>query len=73
MHPEPLLPAAHADVSHCVVLQVPIDKEAYEAQKAADPEFYRSADSLLYGKAPELPKQNVDRMVAELADRCVCV
>ncbi len=50
-------------------LQVQVSKEEYEAAKAKDPEFYRTADSLQYGQAPELPKENVDRMVAELASK----
>ena len=34
--------------------------------KEADPEFYRSGDSMLYGVAPVVPEANVERMVAEL-------
>ncbi|KAL6762226.1 cyclophilin-like domain-containing protein [Haematococcus lacustris] len=49
--------------------KVPYSQEEYEAAKARDPEFYRGVDSLQYGKAPDLPKTNVDRMVQELADR----
>lgn len=44
--------------------------QAYEAQKAADPEFYRSADTLSYGRAAKDSDASIDRMVAELADRC---
>lgn len=46
--------------------KVPYTKEDYEAQKARDPEFYREADSLEYGRAPNIPADNMDRMVAEL-------
>ncbi|KAG2444869.1 hypothetical protein HXX76_001607 [Chlamydomonas incerta] len=43
--------------------------EDYEKAKAADPEFYRGADSLKYGQQPKLPAYNVDKMVAELQER----
>ncbi|KAG2448566.1 hypothetical protein HYH02_006457 [Chlamydomonas schloesseri] len=43
--------------------------EDYEKAKAADPEFYRGADSLKYGQQPKLPAANVDKMVAELQER----
>lgn len=43
-------------------------EEYIEAQKA-DPDFYRDGTSLQYGKAPELPEANIDRMVNELVDR----
>lgn len=36
--------------------------------QAADPEFYRAADSLLYGQGKP-SEAAVDRMVAELNDR----
>ena len=44
-------------------------QEAYEAAKAADPEFYRDGDSLLYGQAAQVPAEAVDRMAAELEER----
>ncbi|KAK1306104.1 hypothetical protein QJS10_CPA10g01295 [Acorus calamus] len=37
--------------------------------KEKDPEFYRDASSLQYGKAPKIPDENIDRMVKELEDR----
>lgn len=38
--------------------------------QASDPEFYRAADSLLYGSAGAKPSEAaVDRMVAELNER----
>eukprot|EP00798_Chlamydomonas_sp_ICE-L_P013268 gene13268-19110_t len=48
---------------------VPFNKAEYEAAKAKDPDFYRGADSLSYGKAADLPESNVDRMVNELVGR----
>ncbi|GFR39622.1 hypothetical protein Agub_g86 [Astrephomene gubernaculifera] len=48
---------------------VPYTQEDYEKAKAADPEFYRDADSMMYGQDPKLPAENVDKMVAELVDR----
>lgn len=45
------------------------DREEYEAARAADPEFYRTADSLLYGSTGKVPEANIDRMVAELNER----
>jgi pre-mRNA-splicing factor SYF2 len=41
----------------------------YAAAAAADPEFYRDANSLAYGTAPAVPPENVDRMVADLEAR----
>ena len=32
----------------------------------APDEFYRDANSLLVGSAPNLPKENIDKMVNEL-------
>ena len=48
---------------------IPVDMAAYEAAKAADPEFYRDADSLLHGHAPAVPQANIDRMAAEIEER----
>ncbi|KAK9811222.1 hypothetical protein WJX72_000229 [[Myrmecia] bisecta] len=48
---------------------VPYTQEEYEAMRSKDPEFYRTADSLKYGASPDIPPENVDRMVAELAER----
>ncbi|KAL4429581.1 hypothetical protein ABPG77_008630 [Micractinium sp. CCAP 211/92] len=45
------------------------DRAEYEAAKAADPEFYRTADSLKYGAHGKVPEANIDRMVAELNER----
>ena len=52
-----------ADWGPCLV-------QEYEAKKASDPEFYRSADSLLYGKDVKDSEDRIERMVAELNDQC---
>ncbi|GMH44063.1 hypothetical protein BSKO_11997 [Bryopsis sp. KO-2023] len=49
--------------------KVPYTLEDYEAEKQRNPDFYRDANSLEYGRAPNLPEQNVDRMVNELNER----
>lgn len=46
-----------------------IDLEEYNKLKEADPEFYREASSLQYGKAPKISEDKIDRMVKELKDR----
>lgn len=46
-----------------------VDMEAYKKAKEEDPEFYRDASSLQYGKAPKIPEENIDRMVKELQER----
>ncbi|KAG6544021.1 hypothetical protein Mapa_014544 [Marchantia paleacea] len=48
---------------------IPYGMEDYNKAKDADPDFYRDGSSLQYGKAPEVPEENVDRMVAELTSR----
>lgn len=45
---------------------IPYSKEDYERMRAENPDFYRDADSLLHGKSGVVPKENVDRMVADL-------
>ncbi|KAJ6809310.1 putative pre-mRNA-splicing factor syf2 [Iris pallida] len=45
------------------------DMEAYNKAKEADPEFYREASSLQYGKVAKIPEENIDRMVKELQDK----
>ncbi|KAK6916733.1 mRNA splicing factor SYF2 [Dillenia turbinata] len=45
------------------------DLEEYKQMKEADPEFYREASSLQYGKAPKVSEEKIDRMVKELRDR----
>ncbi|XP_061364730.1 uncharacterized protein LOC133308143 [Gastrolobium bilobum] len=49
--------------------KVDIDVEEYNRMKEADPEFYREASSLQYGKAPKISEDKIDRMVQELKDR----
>ncbi|KAG8074656.1 hypothetical protein GUJ93_ZPchr0006g41384 [Zizania palustris] len=46
-----------------------VDMEAYNRAKEADPEFYRDASSLQYGKVSKVPEGNIDRMVNELKER----
>ncbi|XP_039059679.1 pre-mRNA-splicing factor syf2-like isoform X1 [Hibiscus syriacus] len=48
---------------------IDIDLEEYNKMKEADPEFYREASSLQYGKAPKLSEDKIDKMVKELKDR----
>lgn len=46
-----------------------VDLEEYNKLKEQDPEFYREASSLQYGKAPKISEDKIDRMVKELKDR----
>ncbi|CAN0902753.1 Pre-mRNA-splicing factor syf2 [Linum grandiflorum] len=48
---------------------VNVDLEEYNKMKEADPEFYRDASSLQYGKAPKTSEDKIDRMVKELKAR----
>ncbi|EXC16564.1 hypothetical protein L484_008369 [Morus notabilis] len=48
---------------------VEVDLEEYNRMKEADPEFYREASSLQYGKAPKISEEKIDKMVKELKDR----
>lgn len=48
---------------------VNVDLEEYNKMKEEDPEFYREASSLQYGKAPKTSDEKIDRMVKELKDR----
>lgn len=41
----------------------------YEAQRDADADFYRTADSLAFGGEGKVSDIGVERMVAELTDR----
>lgn len=59
LHPTPPPPCAH-----CASAE-------YERQKAEDPEFYRTADSLVYGGSQKPGEEAVERMVKELVDRWV--
>ncbi|KAJ1436306.1 mRNA splicing factor SYF2 [Sesbania bispinosa] len=49
--------------------KIEVDVEEYNRMKEADPEFYREASSLQYGKAPKISEEKIDRMVQELKDR----
>jgi pre-mRNA-splicing factor SYF2 len=46
-----------------------VDVEEYNKMKEADPEFYREASSLQYGKAPKISDSKIEKMVKELKDR----
>ncbi|KAF6168785.1 hypothetical protein GIB67_012183 [Kingdonia uniflora] len=48
---------------------VECDLEEYNRLKEADPEFYRDASSLQYGKAPKVSEDKIEKMVKELRDR----
>ncbi|KAL5791213.1 hypothetical protein ACOSQ2_006101 [Xanthoceras sorbifolium] len=48
---------------------VDINLEEYNKMKETDPEFYREASSLQYGKAPKISEDKIDKMVKELKDR----
>ncbi|CAH8391851.1 unnamed protein product [Eruca vesicaria subsp. sativa] len=48
---------------------IQVDLEEYNKMRAADPEFYREASSLQYGKAPKTSKDKIDKMAKELHDR----
>ncbi|KAH7414907.1 hypothetical protein KP509_14G017200 [Ceratopteris richardii] len=48
---------------------IPYSMEDYMKAKESDPDFFRDGSSLQYGKAPDIPDANVDKMVAELEDR----
>ncbi|XP_057966455.1 uncharacterized protein LOC131156633 [Malania oleifera] len=48
---------------------IEVDLEEYNRMKEADPEFYREASSLQYGKAPKISEDKIDMMVKELKDR----
>lgn len=44
--------------------------QVYEERRLTDPDFYRDANSLAYGKDPGDPAAAIDRMVGELNDQC---
>ncbi|RAL40000.1 unnamed protein product [Cuscuta campestris] len=48
---------------------IEVDLEEYSKMKEADPEFYREASSLQYGKAPKVSDDKIERMVKELKDK----
>ncbi|KAL3694185.1 hypothetical protein R1sor_007836 [Riccia sorocarpa] len=50
---------------------IPYGMEDYNKAKEADPDFFRDGRSLQYGKTPDIPEENVDRMVEELNSRSV--
>ncbi|KAI3447927.1 hypothetical protein Pfo_004592 [Paulownia fortunei] len=48
---------------------IEVDHDEYNRMKEADPEFYREASSLQYGKAPKIQEEKIDKMVKELKER----
>lgn len=50
-------------------VQIPYDLEDYEAAKAADPEFYRAADSTGGTRDTPIDEANIRIMMAELKDK----
>uniref|UniRef100_A0A0C9QVF8 Pre-mRNA-splicing factor SYF2 n=1 Tax=Wollemia nobilis TaxID=56998 RepID=A0A0C9QVF8_9CONI len=48
---------------------IPFDMDDYLKAKETDPEFYRDGSSMQYGKAPNIPEENIEKMVKELEDR----
>lgn len=48
---------------------IDVDLEEYNKMKESDPEFYREASSLQYGKAPKISEEKIDKMVKELKDK----
>ncbi|CAA3030588.1 Hypothetical predicted protein [Olea europaea subsp. europaea] len=48
---------------------IDVDLEGYSKMKESDPEFYREASSLQYGKAPKISEEKIDKMVKELKDK----
>ncbi|KAH6777067.1 GCIP-interacting family protein [Perilla frutescens var. hirtella] len=48
---------------------VEVDLNEYNRLKEEDPEFYRGASSLQYGKTPNISEEKVDKMIKELKDR----
>lgn len=49
--------------------KIEVDLEEYNRMKEADPEFYREASSLQYGKAPKVGDDKIERMVKELKEK----
>ncbi|CAI9764326.1 unnamed protein product [Fraxinus pennsylvanica] len=48
---------------------IEVDLEEYSKMKESDPEFYREASSLQYGKSPKISEEKIDKMVKELKDK----
>lgn len=49
--------------------KVPYTLEDYAQEKLRNPDFYRDTNHLEYGRCPNIPEANVDRMVDELNER----
>ncbi|KAJ7541994.1 hypothetical protein O6H91_10G084800 [Diphasiastrum complanatum] len=50
---------------------IPYSMEDYAKAKEADTDFYRDGASLQYGKTPDIPEENIDKMVNELEERAL--
>lgn len=61
-----------AFANHSYASNWAVRMQEYEKKKAADPEFYRSADTMSYGKAVKDSNEAVDYMIKELEDRYIC-
>lgn len=48
---------------------VDVNLDEYNRLKEEDPEFYRGASSLQYGKTPNISEEKIDKMVKELKNR----
>ncbi|CAA2978508.1 pre-mRNA-splicing factor syf2-like [Olea europaea var. sylvestris] len=48
---------------------IEVDLDEYGKMKESDPEFYREASSLQYGKAPKISEEKIEKMVKELKDK----
>ncbi len=65
----PSSPATDPPLAMPAHRSIPVCRPASIHSQAADPEFYRTADSLKYGAHGKVPEANIDRMVAELNER----
>jgi len=50
---------------------VPYTVEDYQKQKELNPELYSDSNATIYGQAPVVPEDNIDRMVNELNERLI--
>lgn len=48
--------------------KIPYTLEDYEEEKKRNPDFYGNTSGVEYGRTPEAPEENIDKMVAELND-----
>lgn len=66
------VPGYNPDRSHekRIERSLKTDMALYEKMKEEDPDFYRTADTMAYGYAPDVPKERVDMMVNEIWEKC---